>query len=1583
MLIDIWANPEIALQNLVEESFRKCLEVYRNDFDRIEEDYKKEASIAEGGYGRKQIQELVQNAADALQFEKGRIEVRLTQDTLYVANQGTPISQEGVRGLLYAHLSSKTGDEIGRFGLGFKSVGSISDNTKVYSQSVSFEFDRNRTDEVLRQELGYSRPVSEVPGLRLAWVVDPVVDFEEDPILLELSKWAVTIIKVPLFLGAAAPLLEEMESFDESFCLFTPRVKELVMHSDFNALHREFKAKRKGKEVKLFDASGEASEWLVLSKDHQPSKEALKSAGNAARRDNITVSWAVPLTGPTGVGNLSAYFPIKSEITLTGRLNAPWKLSDDRINLIESKFNQEILEDIVPKLVVEARTHLVKNGDFGRYLDILPARGREARSWADDVINEPIFNALRASNSLPDQSGELRSPGSLKLPPEEIMMPTTSKSRREALRISHDLIAEWLDLGPLSGDWVHPDCIDNIERRSKTERLLSLNKGQLHASLPEWIECLVDKSSDNARRSAQAIKFIVEIYNWIPSTGIHNSIIEAEVILLETGIWVQPESSRCFIRNNESERGAGFIHSDVIKYKGVLEALAALGIQHYEETGQLYETLQQLKHTVRINWEEFWAILRTSSLEDIKQGFKNVLLNKQQESVRIMDGTGNFVLPANQLFPGKLLQDIKQDAKYLVNSKFHRTDKEILELLGIRDRPIRMPSAKKPVWLKEYRKELEAPTGTELEVARFNWSQLDIGDSTSILSHLDYFPHLSDTNRAILTKFILDNILDSHIRVGAKNTKKVVKAVHPELWLVKHFGIIHTSLGLRPITQAFLVQEDTELISDLVPVAEGFELSPSVQQEIKFHASIEELSRKDFDQLVKIHVSRNDEAAVGKAYAWWCHYYPEPAPKKISVRSEGQWLSAPPSQIAVSSVSSIESSIEELGIPTLIVPEQVDTQVLSTNWDLMDASELPIEYRFDSNEDPSLLLLRFPSLQNLGREDLDDISFQPCSGLIRSTKIAGRPQIAKPASAGFDGTTIFTTATTLRDQLIDVLSLLEQDSSEEVVELHLAQLKHRENNKFHESVRNAASDAERLFLIGGYEALISIIPAPAVEFIESTGQRLPRNFEIANICLQMFGTSTLQKICSRLAENHPLAPTPKSWTGTTETRKWVRELGFSEEFAGKKSEPKAKVTDVVEGPTHPGEFHDYQALVSAKLRSMLRGEGKTRGLITLPTGAGKTRVSVQSIIESITADEIKNPDGHPFKGPILWLANSAELCEQALQTWEYLWRAFGKPRTRLSLTRHYGDYNALEESDSLQVVFGTYQKTTKSTDDPKYIWLSKAPLVVIDEAHSALAKSYTKILEWTGRSSSQRDKLLLGLSATPYRGTSDSSETERLLKRFDLNVLDEGVFGDDEPLLRLQRDKVLSEVSMEIIRNEGFIPLSNQEIEYFREKHFLPAAPANQLARDNERTLRIVESIKSKPRDWSILVFAASIDNAETIATALTLDGIPAASIDGTTPVKERNEILERFKSGELRVLTNFAVLTQGFDAPKTRAVYITRPTTSEVWYRQMIGRGLRGPKNGGTESVHIVNVLDNLQSFPESINYHSFTHLASDIKEA
>jgi superfamily II DNA or RNA helicase len=150
----------------------------------------------------------------------------------------------------------------------------------------------------------------------------------------------------------------------------------------------------------------------------------------------------------------------------------------------------------------------------------------------------------------------------------------------------------------------------------------------------------------------------------------------------------------------------------------------------------------------------------------------------------------------------------------------------------------------------------------------------------------------------------------------------------------------------------------------------------------------------------------------------------------------------------------------------------------------------------------------------------------------------------------------------------------------------------------------------------------------------------------------------------------------------------------------------------------------------------------------------------------------------------------------------------------------------------------------------------------------------------------------------------------------------------------------------------------------------------DRIASDVDRNRLLLRSIASRPSDWPILLFAVSIEHAHTMASLLTLGGISAAAIDYRTEPAVRRRYIDRFRKGELRVLTNFNVLAQGFDAPAVRAIYVTRPTFSPNNYQQMIGRGLRGPKNGGKERCLIVNVRDNWSMYGDKLAFYEFEHL-------
>jgi superfamily II DNA or RNA helicase len=156
----------------------------------------------------------------------------------------------------------------------------------------------------------------------------------------------------------------------------------------------------------------------------------------------------------------------------------------------------------------------------------------------------------------------------------------------------------------------------------------------------------------------------------------------------------------------------------------------------------------------------------------------------------------------------------------------------------------------------------------------------------------------------------------------------------------------------------------------------------------------------------------------------------------------------------------------------------------------------------------------------------------------------------------------------------------------------------------------------------------------------------------------------------------------------------------------------------------------------------------------------------------------------------------------------------------------------------------------------------------------------------------------------------------------------------------------------------------------------LPAAAGERLGTNVSRNEMLLNSMRRLPSEWPILLFAVSVDHAQTMAALLSYEGISAAAISAHTDVGARRHYIEEFRRGRLRVLTNFAVLTAGFDAPSVRAIYVARPTYSPVMYQQMIGRGLRGPLNGGKDRCLIANVKDNIERFGEELAFRQFEHL-------
>ena len=597
-----------------------------------------------------------------------------------------------------------------------------------------------------------------------------------------------------------------------------------------------------------------------------------------------------------------------------------------------------------------------------------------------------------------------------------------------------------------------------------------------------------------------------------------------------------------------------------------------------------------------------------------------------------------------------------------------------------------------------------------------------------------------------------------------------------------------------------------------------------------------------------------------------------------------------------------------------------------------------------------------------------ELRLQPASRLVKMIATP-RGQIASPIKARRDGELILVTATSPTEQLAQVSGVLGLDMDATAIAKVLQQMERTATNKLRTQIKHAKSDDERLVAAVGVDALRRCVPAQALEVLEGEkGGASPT--DVASLARSVHGVAILKQLRPAL-EERGLEP-PREWSGRRVTRQWVDAHGFPADWAGFPGSSRAAV-EMIDGPAVLKPLHDYQEFVTDRIKGLLRGVGAERGMVSLPTGAGKTRVTVEALVNAVRDGDV------PTTVPQIWIAQTDELCEQAAETWTYVWRAIG-PQVPMRLGRLWANNEVPEEPGTFQLVIATVDKLSSlvGRSNGEYDWLREASVIVIDEAHASISPSYTRVLEWLGRSARPRKgearKPLLGLTATPFRGTS-ADETERLVGRYGQNRLDRGAFLKEDPYEELQDMGVFAQVKHRILDGSD-VELTASDIAEIEKMRRLPPAVAERLGANLTRTLKVVDSIAALPDDWTVLAFAPSVENARVLAALLSHRGIPAVSVSADTEPAARRHYVEEFKAGRIRVLTNFNVLTQGFDAPKVQAVYVARPTFSPNVYQQMIGRGLRGPKNGGSEEVLIVNVQDNFQKYGDLLAFNEFEYL-------
>ena len=318
-------------------------------------------------------------------------------------------------------------------------------------------------------------------------------------------------------------------------------------------------------------------------------------------------------------------------------------------------------------------------------------------------------------------------------------------------------------------------------------------------------------------------------------------------------------------------------------------------------------------------------------------------------------------------------------------------------------------------------------------------------------------------------------------------------------------------------------------------------------------------------------------------------------------------------------------------------------------------------------------------------------------------------------------------------------------------------------------------------------------------------------------------------------------------------------------------------------------------------------KNKGHPLVVMPTGTGKSltlSAFVKSAIESW-------PDTR-----VLVLTHVKELIEQDYAALLRLW-----PEAPA------GIYSAglKKRNINAQVIFGGIQSIHKHAYK-----IQRCDIVIIDEAHLLSENDGTMYREFLGQLREINPQLkLLGFTATPFR-------------------LDSGpLYGNDKSLFT---DVAYNVSLIDMIRQGYLCPLVPKAMATSldvsnvgtRGGEFIPGQLEKAVDTSETNGAAVQEILQWGQNRRSWLIFCVGVDHAFHIRNLIRDAGIDCETVVGSTPANERSRILDEFKAGKLRALTNANVLTTGFDAPGTDLIALLRPTKSVGLYVQMLGRGTR-----------------------------------------
>ena len=330
------------------------------------------------------------------------------------------------------------------------------------------------------------------------------------------------------------------------------------------------------------------------------------------------------------------------------------------------------------------------------------------------------------------------------------------------------------------------------------------------------------------------------------------------------------------------------------------------------------------------------------------------------------------------------------------------------------------------------------------------------------------------------------------------------------------------------------------------------------------------------------------------------------------------------------------------------------------------------------------------------------------------------------------------------------------------------------------------------------------------------------------------------------------------------------------------------------------KLFDYQEDMKERIEKALRLHRSV--MAQMPTGTGKTYL-LTAVIDSFVSN-------NPMEK--VWIvAHRRELVSQIDET-----------------VRKFHSYSASNTSSLLSSVKAmSIQWLMRHYDE-----IEKEPgMIVIDEAHHALAKTYKEMWERFPKAK------FLGLTATPCRlnGKGFTDLFDVLVQSWDVpEFISKGRLATYD-FVSIKSDGVTQRLIDSLQKRGADGDYQNKEMDMLLNKK-----PSIE---------RLYRSLEEYGKGRKGIVYAINISHAQKITKLYQENGVKAIAIDSKTPATERQQDIETFKKGDIQVLVNVDIFSEGFDCPDVEFVQLARPTLSLAKYLQMVGRGLRvakGKKN-------------------------------------